>query len=141
MGDIAKNFNRREFMCKCGCGRMPMNERFIEKLQTLRDYICKPINIVSGYRCEKHDKAVGGTGRGTHTLGIAVDMYIDGVPPIEIAKIAEKLGFGGIGIISNTNIHIDMRDESGHGFTYDNKKWFGDERNGKTYSTFRQVSV
>lgn len=138
MGDISKNFNKSEFMCKCGCMKSLYNERFLEKLQTLRDYIKQPIIITSGYRCNKHDKQVGGTGNGTHTLGIAVDCYVNGLSSKELARNAEILGFGGIGLIDDKCVHIDMRDESGHGFTYSNKKWFGDERTNKTFLTFKE---
>lgn len=137
MGDISKNFDKSEFMCKCGCKKSLYNERFLEKLQTLRDYIKTPITVSSGYRCSKHDKAVGGTGYGTHTLGIAADITAKGMTSKQLAFAAESLGFGGIGLIDSKYVHVDMRDESGHGFTYVNSHWFADEKSGKTYETFK----
>lgn len=139
MGNISKNFDRAEFMCKCGCGKALYNERFLEKLQTLRDYIKTPITISSGYRCRKHDIAVGGSGTGTHTLGIAADISAKGYTAKKLAYCAEQLGFGGIGIINNMYLHVDMRDESGHGFTYANKHWYGDEQTGNNdIKTFKE---
>lgn len=137
MGNISKNFDRVELMCKCGCMQSLYNERFLEKLQTLRDYIGKPIIISSGYRCPKHDKAVGGTGYGAHTLGIAADITVKGMTAKSLAYKAEQLGFGGVGLIDDSYVHVDMRDESGHGFTYTNNHWYADERTGKVYNSFK----
>lgn len=66
---------------------------------------------------------MGGSGSGEHTKGNAADIIIyskDG-NPIDtqyIACIAQKLGFTGIGRISDTAIHVDVRE---------GKSWYGDE--------------
>ena len=47
-------------------------------LQPLRDAMCEPIKIGSGYRCTKLNKTVGGVGNSQHTRGQAADLCIDG---------------------------------------------------------------
>lgn len=43
-------------------------------LQPLRDAWGSPINVTSGYRCEKLNKAVGGVSSSAHLIGYAVDL-------------------------------------------------------------------
>jgi hypothetical protein len=72
-------------------------------------------------------------------MGIAADIRVMGVPAKEVAQFAESIGCGGIGIITDNDIHIDIRDLSGYdiaGFTYTNNRWFGNEQTGEIYDTF-----
>lgn len=73
MGDLSKNFNRSEFACKgtnC-CGHSAaVHPDLVDALQTLRDRIGKPLSITSGFRCNRHNKAVGGAEQSFHTLGM-----------------------------------------------------------------------
>jgi len=105
---LSKNFNESEFVCKCGCGTVHVNPNLISKLQKLRDMVGKPITIVSGYRCAAHNASVGGVPRSQHKLGNAADISISGMSPAEVAKLAEKVGFNGIGRYS-TFTHVDVR--------------------------------
>lgn len=78
--------------------------------------------ITSGYRDSACDKLVGGTGRGQHVNGNAIDaQFYKGkeiIDPKYISCIAQDLGFGGIARISNTAIHLDCRT---------GKRYLGDE--------------
>lgn len=107
----------------------------LEKLHTAMN--AKEIWITSGYRCVKHDREVGGSGTGMHTLGGAADIVVfnmngNAYSSFAIAREAEKIGFTGIGIIDNTACHVDIRGK----IPYVNNKWFGNEKTGETYSTF-----
>lgn len=124
---ITPHFNSTEFMCKCGCGMIDVSERLIERLEILRNILNTPIYINSGYRCKQHDKNVGGTGYGAHTYGIAVDIHTTKYNAKEISEYANFLNFGGIGLITDNDIHLDIRDEN----CYVNNYWHGDERTGK----------
>ena len=77
MGDLSKNFNRSEFACKgknC-CGHSAaVHPDLVDALQALRDHIGKPLSITSGFRCNRHNKAVGGAEQSFHTLGMAADV-------------------------------------------------------------------
>ena len=76
-----KNFRINEFVCRCGC-EMPAEARqniealVAEVLDPLREAYGKPIYVNSGYRCEKHNKAVGGVPRSQHLVGQAADISV-----------------------------------------------------------------
>jgi len=115
---MTKNFKRREFECKCGC-EMPLEvyENVIKlagQLQTLRDYLGRPIKINSAYRCPKHNAKCNGSSRSQHLLGKAADITIQSLKPIEVYAIIEDLiDFGvmlqgGLGLY-DTFVHYDIR--------------------------------
>ena len=104
---LTANFNLTEFACKC-CGLVKLDPALVKKLQTLRNWIGKPITITSGYRCLAHNKTVGGAANSQHLLGKAADMWVEGMSPDTLATHAEAVGFGGIGIY-DTFVHVDTR--------------------------------
>lgn len=106
------NFMLEEFMCKCGCKQTIIDIKGIHLLQDMRDHFNKPIIICSAYRCPEHNKKVGGVENSQHLLGIAYDIKIEGVTPLEVAKYALEIGFKGIGVyVNNDNYftHVDTR--------------------------------
>ena len=74
-----KWFNLNEFKCKC-CKELPADawmyvEHLVEKvLDPVREMFGKPIRVNSGYRCEKHNKKVGGAAKSQHLTGQAADI-------------------------------------------------------------------
>lgn len=131
MGDVTKNFNKSEFKCKCGCGINLTPNSFIQEIQKIVDYIGGDYCIItSGTRCKKHDIAVGGNGKGMHTTGLAADIQIskNGIyfTSADIAEVAERLNFSGIGLIDAISCHVDNRTK----LIYANDHWYGDERTG-----------
>lgn len=127
---LSPHFNASEFRCKCGCGKIMLDAALIQLLEQLFGALpLSKINVVSGYRCAKHDKAVGGRGAGSHVEGYAADVrcyYKDGtrVPSSVVALTIERMGHKcGIGyrcggVADNAgNIHIDVKP----------RKWYGDE--------------
>ncbi len=79
MGDLTKNFSRKEFACKCGCGADNINLIFVQKLQKLREEYAKPIIISSGVRCVAHNRELGTCSfdsNSAHIKGLAVDIMI-----------------------------------------------------------------
>lgn len=103
-----KYFGASEMMCKCGCGKILFDAGLMRKLDALRERLGCPVYISSGYRCASHNKAVGGVVNSYHTRGQAADIYVKGVAPKELAKLAEEVGFDGIGTYS-TFVHVDVR--------------------------------
>lgn len=132
---ISEHFDDSEFKCKCGCGKIVYKQSLIDRLEKLYSVLnAKSIVITSGYRCPKHSVAVGGYSNDAHTLGFASDVIVykqDGTPyTVEtVAYYADKLGFGGIGMMSGNAIHLDTRDCE----SYVNNYWHGDERNGTNF--------
>lgn len=74
-----KWFAEKEFKCRC-CGQLPPSVR--ENIQALVDNVLDParqafggpVYVNSGYRCEKHNKGVGGVANSQHMKGEAADI-------------------------------------------------------------------
>lgn len=98
----------------------------------------KAIYVTSGLRCKKHNQSIGAGSVSMHILGGASDIQVqkkDGsyYSALTICECAEKIGFSGIAVIDDITAHVDIR-----GFIpYDNNHWFGNERTGATYQTFK----
>ena len=115
---LSPHFNVSEFQCKCGgAHETPIDENLVAMLEKLYAALdCSAIIISSGYRCVKHDKAVGGNGGGYHTKGQAADIccYAKNGAVISskiVCCTAQDLGFGGIANINAayTYTHVDVR--------------------------------
>lgn len=124
---ITEHFNAHEFKCKCGQPHdFQLADELVDKLEQLRTALnAKSIVINSGYRCSQHDRNVGGSGTGQHTLGNAADICCigqDGHPISSklVCCTAQDIGFTGIANIddSYTYTHVDVRSGS---------KWYGNE--------------
>jgi len=108
---LSANFRAREFDCHGAgcCSQTKVDEKLVEYLQKIRDHFGKPVNITSGYRCKAHNEMVSGAAsKSKHMDGMAADIVIDGVNPLEVAKYAESIGVKGIGHYDDF-VHIDTR--------------------------------
>lgn len=112
---IAKNFQYKEFDCHgqgC-CSTTIIDEKLVEYVQKIRDHFGKPVNITSPYRCEVHNRRVGGATKSYHMRGQAADIVVQGVSSREVAKYAESIGILGIGLYETSKdgyfTHIDTR--------------------------------
>lgn len=74
MAKDTENFRVSEFTCHCGCGYNNIDQRVIDMCQVIRDALGVPVRVSSGCRCEKRNKAVGGTKGSFHTKGKAADL-------------------------------------------------------------------
>ena len=123
---LSAHFAVWEFACKDGTDTVLIDTELIDKLEQIYDYLnCSKIIVNSGYRTPAHDKAVGGNGKGQHTLGKAADIQCydkDGklIDAKYVCCAAEALGLNGIGYISSRATHVDVREG----------KWWGDETTG-----------
>lgn len=107
---MSEHFSKDEFKCKCGCGGLKVDLNLIVLLEKLRAEVGQPIHVSSGYRCPKHNAAVGGATNSYHMKGMAADITIPNHSPSDIARLARKLGFGGIGTYihgGNYFCHVD----------------------------------
>jgi len=127
---LSPHFNAREFRCQCGKTHETLiASKLVDKLEALYTALnCSKIIVTSGYRCPKHDKAVGGTSSGQHTKGTAADVccYGQDGQPISSKTVcckAQNLGFTGIANITSSYqyTHLDVRTSG---------KWYGDEIHG-----------
>jgi uncharacterized protein YcbK (DUF882 family) len=107
----SKHFKKEEFTCKHSNDNF-INERFVSRLDALRDACGFPLVIVSGYRSAKHPIEVAKKTPGTHTRGIAADIRVrNGVERMKIVSEATRLGFTGIGV-AKSFVHVDIRDDT-----------------------------
>lgn len=94
--------------CSCGCGRMEMNDKFMQDLDAIRAGAGFPFRITSGYRCPSYNSKVSTTGqRGPHTTGRAVDIAAStSSQRLAIIEAAQRAGFRRFGV-AKTFVHID----------------------------------
>lgn len=108
---LSQNFTTREFDCKgkgC-CEKTLIDTDLVSALQQIRAHFGKAVIINSGFRCEKHNSAVGGARSSLHKKGQAADIQVKTVEPIEVARYAESIGVKGIGLYY-WGCHIDTRE-------------------------------
>lgn len=105
-------FSPAELRCKCddpNCPRLMFNPEFLKKLNRMREiYYQLPLAVTSGYRCAKHDKAVGGSGK-NHPLGLAIDVLASkGADLMDIILAAHAVGIRRVVVYHNKpHVHID----------------------------------
>lgn len=124
MGDLSKNFSRYEFECPCcGGGKGEISLKLVKVLQAIRDDADRPVSIISGYRCTKHNSSpkVGGAAKSAHLGGYAADIYVKGMSNKKLGALIKDLYKRGklpelqycylIKGKTNTGVHVDV-DES-----------------------------
>ncbi len=141
---LSDNFVSLEFDCKGAgcCKETKINPQLVQYLQAIRNHFGKSIVITSGYRCSKHNIAVGGASNSRHLYGDAADIIVNGVAPLEVAKFAESIGVKGIGLYS-TFTHIDTREKKSfwYGENEEKRETFGGSvSNSPTNSELATVS-
>lgn len=103
-------FKHSEFACHhCGKGGAKMNPKLIVLLEAIRVKLGAPITILSGYRCEPHNRACGGKVKSQHLLGNAADIKTDKMVPHEFHDwLEEHFKIDGLGSYAGFT-HIDVR--------------------------------
>ena len=109
-----RNFEIKEFECKCGCQTNDISVDFINKLQKARN-IAEQIDkencvfsINSGCRCKKHNDGVGGKENSLHTKGEAVDILTNtDRKRYYVLGSLISAGFAHVGIAKDF-IHVDF---------------------------------
>jgi len=109
---LTEHFRLTEFMCPC-CQRIKVVNEFephVDMLQEMRDRLGYGVHVTSGYRCDKHNKAVGGAKNSMHRR-FATDVQPTDRDPEklrEMIALAEQIGFTGIGTYKSW-VHLDVR--------------------------------
>ena len=67
------HFARGEMRCPC-CGRGAVALALVLALEDLRTLYGRPVRITSGWRCQTHNREVGGHPQSRHLIGCAVDV-------------------------------------------------------------------
>jgi peptidoglycan hydrolase-like protein with peptidoglycan-binding domain len=90
-----------------------IDEELVERLQSIRDKLGKPITITSAYRCLVHNRQVGGSNGSKHVYGLAADWRAKdkSINPVALGIIAAQY-FDTVGIYwygSTAFVHTDTR--------------------------------
>lgn len=120
MGDLSEHFSAREFACHCGCGGTNVQVNLIQALEEVRALVDTPIYITSGFRCEAHNKAVGGARKSYHRHGVAADIRSNDLAALYLA-VMKVPALKGVGIYLRPGgwLHVDTR--------RDDAQWAQDE--------------
>lgn len=84
------------------------------QLEALRGFVNQPIRIISGYRSEAYNRAIGGARHSQHVQGRAADIVIPGITAAGVHRIIKKLvaagemQLGGLGKYQGF-VHVDIR--------------------------------
>jgi uncharacterized protein YcbK (DUF882 family) len=107
---LSANFKVSEFACSDGTDTVFLSMELLTLLQKIRDHFGKVVTISSGYRTEAHNKSVGGATYSRHKYGMAADIVVASVTPLEVAQYADTLlgAKGGVGLYK-TFTHVDVR--------------------------------
>ena len=74
---LAYGLSHSEFRCKCKrkeCTFTLVNHRLVNAYEIVRTTWGTPLIISSGFRCQMHNKKVGGTKASRHSRGSAIDI-------------------------------------------------------------------
>ena len=108
--NLHDHFSRTEFACNCGCGFDTVDAELLHVLIRTRAEFGKPIRIMSGCRCERHNGNQGGSEKSKHIIGRAADIAIDTIHPDIVADFLEMQYPDKYGIGRYTGrTHIDTR--------------------------------
>lgn len=104
----SKFFSDDELKCKC-CGKIDMDQSFLNRLDLLRQAFGGPLIITSGYRCKPYNEKIKGSKNSQHCLGRAVDIACaEGDKRHKLVSAAMYLGFSGVGL-DGAFCHVDTR--------------------------------
>ena len=115
---LSKDFKVSEFRYLDGSDEILIDIELVRALQYIRDYFDKPLHINSAYRTEEHNAEIGGCEESYNLLGRGVDFYVEDIPNLEVAVLAELMGIKGIIVFTDTNnsLHIDSREEQWYAY-------------------------
>ncbi|SLN61481.1 Zinc D-Ala-D-Ala carboxypeptidase precursor [Roseovarius gaetbuli] len=90
-------------------GAIRINTEAMDKLQSLRNRLGKPLIVRSAYRSPAHNRAVGGAPASKHMQGTAFDIAMSNHDPTAFEAAAQAVGFLGFGYYPRSGfMHIDL---------------------------------
>lgn len=116
-----KYFKLEEFRCRCGCemdstGSPQVRANIValveNVLDPVRERLAKPIIVNSGYRCQVHNKTVGGASSSQHMRGEAADVRPvqgSGFTVQDLARVIVANGRWDQMILYPTFVHVSWK--------------------------------
>jgi hypothetical protein len=102
------SFSPGEIACR-GTGAIRINTEALDRLQSLRNRLGKPLIVRSAYRSPEHNRAVGGAPASKHMEGTAFDIAMANHDPMAFEAAARAVGFLGFGYYPRSGfMHIDI---------------------------------
>jgi len=112
------SFSPAEIACR-GTGAIKINAQAMDKLQSLRYRLGKPLIVRSAYRSPSHNRAVGGAKASKHMDGTAFDIAMSNHDPAAFEATARAVGFLGFGTYPRSGfMHIDLGPARNWGETF-----------------------
>lgn len=110
--NLSKHFAAHEFQCKDGSTFIFVASELVQVLENCRVYYNKPIIINSGFRTYSHNANTPNASKHSkHCLGMAADVYINGVSQTDLYNYFNNLYPNKYGMgIYNSFVHIDIRE-------------------------------
>lgn len=90
-----------------GDGSIKVNADALSCLYNMRPLLGRSIHLSSTYRSPYRNVACGGAPKSSLLAGITFDVQLRGHDKKEIRKVADKVGFKGMGLKYNSFIHLD----------------------------------
>lgn len=103
---LTPHFDSGEFECRCGCHRGYVDPSFLTKLERARTHSSTAFVLTSAFRCEEHNRRVGGHPNSAHLRGMAVDIAAADNWHRAIILRAVFQVFDRVGI-AQTFVHVD----------------------------------
>lgn len=98
---------KSDFACRC-CGKNLIKEEIVILCNDIETKLGLSLKVNSGYRCERHNAAVGGQPNSEHMQGNAADITCPDIQ--KLAKLCQRLWntseIGGLGLYSRF-CHVD----------------------------------
>lgn len=109
------HFTDAELRCRCCCATL-CTPGLLDALETFRAAVRHPVIVDSAYRCEGHNRAIGGAPHSQHVRGNAADIRVEGMTPAQLEAAARTVpAIRGIGRSdSHGFLHIDVRETPVH---------------------------
>lgn len=89
---LTEHFTLDEFRCEC-CRKVEVAYVIPYLLERIRLVVGDKVIVTSGYRCEEHNREIGGAEDSLHTTGRAVDIITPGYSSKDLARLAYRTGF------------------------------------------------
>lgn len=111
--NLIEFLNHQEFKCRCqykDCTFTLVNQKLLWKFFEFRNAMGFSLEVTSGFRCQRHNQAVGGNSKSFHMKGSAIDLTTKYIKIEELYRFAKEY-FDVVILYKDKNfIHCHMED-------------------------------